>query len=96
MSLVEQLETFVQNLDFDFQEWVVFTMHERHRIKELTHEILAIVNDAFFRVDWENETPLQKTIRTRNLKELVAQIKEDGLNSYQQEVLESILSIVKR
>lgn len=96
MKLSEQLEQFVQNLDFDFQEWVIFSVHERHRIKELTHEILSIVNDAFFRVEWETETPVQKTMRTINLKELVAQIKEDGLNSYQQEILDKILSIVKR
>ena len=92
-GLVDQLEKRLGEFDFLFQEWVIFSLDERHAIKRFTHEILAIVNDAFFRTEWELSL---KPSRGNAINELVEQIKEDWLNSYQQEKLNELLSYTRK
>jgi hypothetical protein len=45
---LNQLEEFTQNLDFLFQEGVLFTTEQKKKIQLLANEILAITNDSFF------------------------------------------------
>lgn len=61
-KFIDELEKRVGEFDYLFQEWVVFTADEAHKIKELAHEILAIRNDSFFNIEWDKRTPMEKHI----------------------------------
>lgn len=50
-DLVDELERWLWEFDFAFQEWAVFSQEEAEKISRFAHEILAIRNDSFFRVD---------------------------------------------
>lgn len=102
ITTIDKYEDALSDLDSDFQWWILFDKEEVDRLRNVAHETLAIINDAFFRVNGDKRTPVEKAFakaeRSIDLQQAVEALRDsiyDECGSYQRELVDKVLFLIK-